>query len=105
VASVGYRTGAPEHGTELTCTNGILRVHSVAGVQIGRDESWEQVPDSGSGSWMDEALELQWREFVRAVATGTEPVISGSDARRVMAALFAAEASSEQGREIVVAGG
>ncbi|MEX2542908.1 MAG: Gfo/Idh/MocA family oxidoreductase [Trueperaceae bacterium] len=102
VHSVGYDNGAPEHGTEITCTNGVIRIHSVEGVSVGQDEVWTKLPESGSAHWADEALVLEWQEFQRAVATGTRPAITGRDARHVMASLFAAEESSRLGLEVSV---
>lgn len=103
VFSVGYEEGAPEHGTELTCSKGILRVHTVHGVSVGRGERWEVIPDSGMNPWIDEALIQEWRAFTQAVHGGSEPAVSGRFARHVMAALFAAETSSRERREVAVA--
>lgn len=100
IHSIGYRDGAPEHGTELTCTNGVLRVHSVRGVELGRDESWTAIEASGDANWMDQALVLEWREFLRSIESGEPPAISAQDARHMMATLFAAEESSRQGQEV-----
>jgi phthalate 4,5-cis-dihydrodiol dehydrogenase len=101
VFSIGYRDGAPRHDTELTCTRGILRVDSVAGVSIGRGEAWHEVPDSGDRAWIDEALVAQWRAFGDAVA-GRGGGVTGAFALHVMDVLFAAEASAAAGREVDV---
>ena len=101
VFSVGYASGAPRHDTELTCTRGVLRVDSVAGVTVGRDEAWHAVPDSGHPAWMDDALVEQWRAFVAAVA-GRGGGVTGAFAMHVMDVLFAAEASAAAGREVDV---
>lgn len=104
VYSIGYDTGAPEHGTELTCTRGIIRVHSVHGVSIGRGEAWTTVPDTGHAAWMNEALVSEWQAFERAIREQQEPAVPGRFARHVMATLFAAEESSRTHAEVRVTG-
>ncbi|MEZ4671732.1 MAG: Gfo/Idh/MocA family oxidoreductase [Anaerolineae bacterium] len=101
VISTGYSVGAPKHTTELTCTIGTLIVDYASGVQIGRNDQWRVIPESGpSGSWMQEALANEWRAFVKAIQSDSEPPVSGAVAREIMKVVFAAEASSAQGREI-----
>ncbi|MBK8021037.1 MAG: Gfo/Idh/MocA family oxidoreductase [Chloroflexi bacterium] len=101
VISTGYSVGAPRHTTELTCTKGMLTIDYGSGVQIGRDDQWQLLPESvPSGSWMHGALVEEWRAFLHAVDTGSEPAVSGADARHIMAAAFAAERSSELDREV-----
>ena len=102
VFSVGYAHGAPNHETEIVCTRGVLRVHSVKGVSVGRGEQWHEVPESGDRSWMQEALELEWRDFAHSVRTGERPAITAEFGRHVMSVLFAAEASSHQRAEVRV---
>lgn len=102
VLSVGYADGSPRHDTELTCTKGILQVHSVEGVHIGRGETMQHVPDSGHGAWMDTALVEQLIAFRRKTQGETSDAVSGEFARHVMDVIFAAEASSETGMEVTV---
>jgi len=102
VVSTGYRTGAPKHLTELTCTAGALTIDYTAGVLIGRGEKWTPVPDSGSAAWMHEALVEEWKAFVRAIDEDTEEPVPGWFARHIMEAVFAAERSSRERREIEV---
>ena len=102
VVSTGYRVGTPKHLTELTCTKGMLSIDYVAGVSIGRDERWHTVPDSGSATWMHEALVHEWRGFLVALIAGTEPPVSGGFARHIMATAFAAEESSRLEQEVSV---
>jgi len=103
VISTGYRNGAPKHNTELTCTAGALNVEYTAGVLVGKGEKWTLVPDSGSTAWMHEALVEEWKGFVRAVEDDTEEPVPGWFARHIMEAVFAAERSSRERREIEVA--
>lgn len=102
VVSTGYRSGAPKHLTELTCTRGMLNIDYSAGVQVGRDEKWQTIPDSGSANWMHEALVKEWQGFFTALQHDTEPPVSGPYARHVMAAVFAAEESSRLKQEVTV---
>ena len=103
IVSTGYSVGAPKHSTELTCTKGMLNIDYATGVQIGREDRWQLVPDSvPTGSWMVEGIANEWRDFLHAIATDTEPSVSGPVARAIMQAVFAAEASSAAGREIQI---
>lgn len=101
IISTGYSTGAPKHTTELTCTRGMLTIEYSAGVQIGRDERWQTVPESmPDGDWMHEALVGEWRAFLDTLDARREPPVSGSAARHIMVAAFAAERSSAEKREV-----
>lgn len=106
VISTGYRTGAPTHLTELTCTKGMLRISYDAGIQIGRDEGWQLIPESiapaMTQNWMTTALIDEWRSFITAIETGSETAVTGAYARHIMATAFAAEESSRLQREVVV---
>ncbi len=102
VFSIGYDDGAPRHDTELTCTKGILRVHSVEGVHVGRGETMQHVPGSGDAAWMDDALVEQWRAFQKRVEGRPSTAVTGGFARHVMEIVFAAEASSVAGTEVAV---
>jgi len=102
VVSTGYRTGAAKHFTELTCTKGMLNIDRSTGVTIGRDEQWHAVPESGSANTMHEALVGEWRAFLQAIELEREPPVSGSYARHIMAAAFAAEESSRLKKEVLV---
>jgi phthalate 4,5-cis-dihydrodiol dehydrogenase len=104
VVSTGYRDGAPKHLTELTCTGGALNIEYTAGVTVGKGEKWTPIPDSGSATWMHEALVEEWRGFLRAIEEDTEEPVPGWFARHVMEVVFAAERSSELGREIAIQG-
>ncbi len=101
IISTGYSIGAPKHGTELTCSKGMLNIDYATGVQLGREDRWQVVPDSvPTGNWMLEGLVNEWRGFLNAIDTNTEPPVAGTVAREIMHAVFAAEASSDAGREI-----
>ena len=102
VTSVGYRHGAPNHTTELIGTLGALRVDYANGVQIGQHEHWTQVPDSSREDWMLEALTQEWRAFVHAIQTHTEPPVTARVALDVMRVIFAAQTSSREQREVLL---
>ena len=99
VTSVGYRTGAPNHLTDLYCSEGALRIDYSRGVEIGREEKWTTLPDSGSEHWLPEAIDAEWGAFIGALTSGSEMPVSGEYGRHVMAAAFAAEESARTGRE------
>lgn len=101
IVSVGYVTGAPDHSTELIGTRGMLRVDYVGGVQVGRAERWQVIPETvPTGAWMHAALVNEWQAFIRAITTGTPPAVSGHTARAIMRVAFAAEESARLGREV-----
>lgn len=102
IVSTGYRIGAPKHLTEITCTKGMLNIEYTAGVTVGRDEKWQSIPESGASDWMPEALRNEWEAFLRALELDEEPAVSGSYARHIMAAVFAAEQSSLLRKEVAV---
>jgi predicted dehydrogenase len=102
VVSTGYKTGAPNHLTELTCTHGMMTIDYTAGVTIGRDEQWRTVPDTGSANTMHEGLVNEWRALAEAIEFDREPPVSGAYARHIMAVVFAAEESSRLRQEVAV---
>jgi phthalate 4,5-cis-dihydrodiol dehydrogenase len=102
---VGYKTGVASFELELIGTKGILRVDKFKGVAMGRNEKWRHLPSqvsAGPDTWMDEALLNQWRAFLETLETGGESPVSAEHARDVMAAVFAAEESSREEREVAV---
>lgn len=103
VVSTGYASGAPKHLTELTCTRGMLNIDYTGGVTVGRDEQWQNDFTPADDDWMHAALVGEWQAFLRAVATGETPAVSGEFARHIMDVVFAAEESSKTGREVAVA--
>ncbi len=102
IVSVGYADGAPKHLTELTCTKGMLNIDYVGGVTVGRGGQWQTLPDSGANDWMHEALLREWTVFLDWLARGGAAPVSGEYGRHIMAAVFAAEESSQLGREVLV---
>lgn len=106
VVSTGYAQGAPKHLTELTCTRGMLNVDYTSGVHIGQDETWRQIPESvPQGDWMLDALVNEWRGFLGALDSGSEPPVSADFALHIMEVLFAAEESSREQHEIAIRSG
>lgn len=102
VVSVGYRDGAPKHLTELTCTRGMLTVDYAGGVLVGRNETWNLVPNSTNNDWMHDALVAEWRGFADAIRSGQQPPVTGAYGRHIMATVFAAEESSQKQIEVAV---
>ena len=102
VVSTGYRTGAPKHLTELTCAKGTMNIDHSAGVTIGRDETWQLVPDSLSANWHHDALVKEWTAFANYVESESESPVSGDYGRHIMATVLAAEESSSRRCEMPV---
>ena len=100
VVSAGYRTGAPKHLTELTCTKGTLNIDYAGGVTIGRDERWHTIPDSESPTWMHDAVVAEWRAFLDAIENKTTTPVTGDFGRAMMQLAFAAEESSRLGAAV-----
>ena len=103
--TVGYKTGVSSFDTEIICTNGMLRIDKMNGISIGQDETWRVIPnkrDIDPENWMEEAMVEEWRAFLSAVESGTQPAVTGEFARHIMAVIFAAEQSSKEKREVVV---
>jgi phthalate 4,5-cis-dihydrodiol dehydrogenase len=94
VHSTGYAVGAPNHLTELVCTNGSLRIEYATGVAVGRAERWETVPGSGSADWMTDGFRDQWLAFRAALAGEAPSPIPLAYGYHVMEAAFAALESS-----------
>ena len=100
VVSTGYRIGATKHLTELTCTKGTMNIDYAGGVTIGRDDKWQEIPDSGSPDWMHEAIVAEWRAFLDAIENDTAMLVTGEFGRAMMEVAFAAEESSRIGAAV-----
>jgi predicted dehydrogenase len=94
VISVGYQTGAPDFSTRLIGTRATMNIDYVTGVSLGRDDKWETIPESGSQTWMHDAVVGEWHAFLDAIKHNTLPPISGGYGREIMHVAFAAEESS-----------
>lgn len=102
VVSTGNKNGSPKHLTELTCTKASLNITYEDGVKIGCNEQWQVIPESVTSNWMPEALLDEWQAFVYAIQTDSEPAVSGSYARHIMATAFAAEEVAKVKQEVRV---
>ena len=100
VVSVGYKVGAPNFDTELTCIGGKLQVKG-NDVLIGQNEKWQTV-FSGKSNAMHEGLVNEWLSFSASIREGTATGVTGDYARHIMATVFAAEESSRIHEEVKV---
>jgi phthalate 4,5-cis-dihydrodiol dehydrogenase len=100
VISVGYQTGAADFSTRLIGTRETMNIDYVTGVSLGRDDQWKTIPNSGSATWMHEAIVGEWRAFLDAIERNITPPISGEYGREIMRVAFAAEESSSQNKAI-----
>jgi len=94
VSSVGYSTGAPDHETEIVGTRGIMRIDAERGIKIGKNEVWQEIPDTGSVDVMHEALVRQWSSFRDIMINDAENSASIDFALHIMEVVFAAEQSA-----------
>ena len=105
VVNVGYQTGVPIFDTEIICTKGIIRLDKFKGISIGQNEAWQDMPGNIStdkDTWMEDAMVEEWRAFLTAIETKSEPAVTGEFARHIMAVIFAAEESSRLKREVII---
>ena len=98
IVSTGYQDGAPKHLMELTGTKGMLSVDH-AGISVGKNGKWQQVKNYGDENWMQYAIQKQWEKFLESLLNDTIPPVSGTYARGLMEAAFAAEISSHNNKE------
>ena len=102
VSSVGYRDGAVRYGMDLVCERGTLRIDYDAGVFVGHDGRWTEVPDTLEPDWMLRAVEREWQAMLAAIE-GRAPVpVSGAYGRHIIACIEAAFTSSRDRREVTV---
>jgi len=99
VVSTGYQDGAPKYLMELTGTKGMISVDHT-GVSVGKNGKWQLVENYSNESWMVYAFEKQWHEFLFSILNNTMPPVSGTYAREIMEAAFAAEVSSHLNKEV-----
>ncbi len=100
--AIGYKTGVFSFLTELTCTKGLLKIDHANGVFIGKEESWQLVPESASETWMQDALVSEWQAFTRALETSNPMPVTGDYAQQIMQVMFAAERSSQEKMEVMI---
>ena len=99
IVSTGYQDGAPKNLIELTGTKGMINV-GYNSVSIGKNGKWQQIENCSDEQLMSDFMLRQWQEFLFSIENDTEPPVTGSYARGIMEAAFAAEVSSHYGKEI-----
>ena len=99
IVSTGYLSGAPNHLTEITGTKGMLSFDHNS-VSIGKNGEWQLIESFSNDNWMQQAFLKQWQEFLFSIENDTAPPVSGSYARGIMEAAFAAEVSSQYNKEV-----
>lgn len=103
IVSTGYKIGAPKHLTELTCTKGMLNIDYTQGVSIGRNDTWQTIPESiPSGDWMHAALVEEWRQFIQSIDENMISPVPANFAMHIMDVIFAVEQSSQEQGEIKI---
>lgn len=94
ILHVGYRFGTYHFTAEFTASHGILRLQDQK-LLLCRGNAFETVETPGPPAGVS-----QWANFLEAIETGREPLVSGEYGREIVAACEAAERSSELGREV-----
>ncbi len=100
VTSIGYKTGVTEFLTEITCTNGILKIDHLGGVYIGKNEEWSLVSNSIVQYPEEEALYIEWKTFLRSIVEKNSSPISGAYGEHMVRIIEAAKWSSKKKQEI-----
>jgi phthalate 4,5-cis-dihydrodiol dehydrogenase len=100
-ATVSYRdtpdAGVEAHGTEILCTDGMVKVDQRRRVYVGRKGVYEEVPVTGEG-----AVLAEWNALGASIA-GLGPLpVSVEHARHIVAVMSACETSSSRGQTVVV---
>ncbi|SHM53404.1 Predicted dehydrogenase [Cyclobacterium lianum] len=98
----GFQHGVNQVDAELYGTQGMIKISYSQGAYLGKEQKWELLPDSYTENWMADALESEWKEFVRAIELDRLPEVSGKQGLYVMEVLFAALSSSATGKEVAL---
>ena len=101
--AVGYADGAPNYECQVICANGGLRFseHGDKYVKVGKGDEWQDVDFAETPTGMY----TEWQSFAESIELNIEPPTHGEYGRMVMATLFAAEQSSQIGREVMIGDG
>jgi len=99
VGSYGYAQGGPINATTILCEGGSLRI-TPNSLEIGQNDGWTAVPLLLPDDLTLDALAQEWLELSAWAERGQLPRVTPEFAGSVMDAVFAAEASAQQEREI-----
>lgn len=99
VGSYGYAQGGPINATTILCEGGSLRV-TPDSLEVGQNDGWTAVPLTLPDNLTLAALAQEWLELRAWAERGELPRVTPEFAGSVMAAVFAAEESAHQEREI-----
>lgn len=101
VGSYGYAQGGPLNSTQLLCERGALRVEA-GRLEVATAGEWTEVPLDLPPDLTLSALAQEWLDLAAWVREGRPPQVTLDFAAGVMRAVFVAEASSQQGREVAL---
>lgn len=99
VGSFGYAQGGPINATTLLCEGGSLRI-TPDSLELGQNDGWTAVPLTLPDHLTPTALAQEWLELRDWAERGERPRVTPEFAGSVMDAVFAAEESARQEREI-----
>lgn len=101
VTAIGYSKGGPVEETMLVGTKGSLKINQKKGILIGQNDTWVPMENTGTEDQHVDSLSEEWRVFKRYIETGqAQHMITLDFAVHIMDAIFAAQKSSEEHREI-----
>lgn len=103
VGSYGYAQGGPMNSTTILCERGALRATADT-LEVGRDDRWTPVPLTAPADLVLDALAQEWLDLQAWVQSGRTPLVTPQFAGQVMDVVFAAEQSSQAGREVRLSG-
>lgn len=100
IVQSGYR-GSPSNVTELSFTEGRIRLQTGVGAWISRgDADYEPLVPSDQAN----PMALQIRDLIASIETGREPLCTMAYSRAIIEVVEALYRSHETGREVVLAG-
>lgn len=103
VQSIGYRDGGPSFAMDLVCERGALRIDFSSGLWLGRNGTFERIPDSLEPEWMHRAVVREWEAMCAAILDQAAPPVSANDARQIVAIIEAAYRANDERTEVEIA--
>ena len=101
ISCIGYKAGAPVEETMLVGSKGSIKIGLSAGVSIGKDNQWQNIPNTSTEDLHFSALTNEWLAFKQYVESGeSDDIVDLDFAAHIMDVVFSAEKSSEKGQEI-----
>jgi predicted dehydrogenase len=89
--------GVEQHGVEILCTDGMVKVDQRRRVFVGRGGKYEEVPVERESAQL-----IEWDAFTDSIDAGAPPPVPLEHARHVVAVMEACEESSRTGQTVAI---